>query len=215
MIYTEETAVTIANYLLDIQAIKINTEAPFVWASGLRSPIYCDNRIALSYPKIRTIIKQQLTAACKKYFSDAGLVAGVATAGIPQGALLAETLGLPFAYVRSAKKSHGMSNQIEGKISEGEKAVVVEDLVSTGKSSLSAVEALREAGVVVTGMLSIFTYGLPMATVNFQKAQCPLVSLSDYEHLINVALDRNYITTNQRTSLQQWRKSPQEWSKSM
>ncbi len=211
IIYNEDSAKTIAAYLLEIDAIKLNTEKPFVWASGLHSPIYCDNRISLSYPEIRTFIKNELVKACNEHFGNADIIAGVATAGIPQGALIADKLNLPFVYVRSAKKSHGLTNQIEGHYSKGQKAVVVEDLVSTGKSSLAAVDALKEAGVEVLGMLSIFTYQLPVAQQNFEIKNIKLISLSGYEFLIETALKNNYITETELQSLKRWRQNPERW----
>ncbi len=211
MIYKKETAEKIAAYLLEINAIKLNTEKPFVWASGLNSPIYCDNRISLSYPQIRSFIKNEIVNACKGHFAGAELIAGVATAGIPQGALVADKLNLPFVYVRSAKKSHGLTNRIEGFYTKGQKVVVIEDLVSTGKSSLAAVDALRNEGLEVLGMISIFTYQLPVAEQNFEKHNCKLVSLSGYEYLIETALKNNYITGKQLLSLKKWRQNPEEW----
>lgn len=212
MIYTEETARLVALHLLEIKAIKLNIREPFTWASGLHSPIYCDNRIALSYPVIRTFIRQQLAAAANEHFEGVQMVSGVATAGIPQGTLIAQELGLPFTYVRSSKKNHGMANQIEGMVSEGQTAVVVEDLVSTGKSSLIAVEALRNAGVDVKGMLAIFSYSLPLAHTNFEKASCKLITLSDFPHLIKVAQEENYIKNDDLKSLEKWRDDPEKWS---
>ncbi len=212
MIYSDETAETIARNLLEIHAIKLSPDKPFTWASGLRSPIYCDNRIALSFPVIRTYIRQQLVNAATEHFGQTELISGVATAGIAQGVLVAQEMGLPFSYVRSSQKSHGMTNQIEGFIRKGQSAVVIEDLVSTGKSSLNAVEALREAGIKVKGMLSIFTYGLAVADENFEKAKCKLISLSDYDNLIQVALENKYISHEDLFSLQNWRKNPKEWS---
>jgi len=212
MIYTEETAKLVALHLLEIKAIKLNIKQPFTWASGLHSPIYCDNRIALSYPVIRTFIRQQLAAAANEHFEGVQMISGVATAGIPQGTLLAQELGLPFTYVRSSKKNHGMTNQIEGMVHDGQTAVVVEDLVSTGKSSLIAVEALRNAGVDVKGMLAIFSYDLPLALANFEKASCKLITLSDFPHLIKVAQEENYIKNGDLKSLEKWREDPEKWS---
>jgi orotate phosphoribosyltransferase len=212
MITNQETAAKVAASLLKIKAIKLNGTNPFTWASGLRSPIYCDNRISLSYPDVRTYIKQEIAAVVKEHFGSVDVIAGVATAGIPQGALVAEELGLPFIYVRSEKKSHGMTNMIEGKVNEGQSVVVIEDLVSTGKSSLNAVFALREAGVAVAGMVSIFSYGLKVAEDNFVNAGCKLVSLSDYDNLIKQAAETNYIDQAQMKSLLEWRGNPQAWS---
>lgn len=212
MIYSEETAVQVALHLLKVKAIKLSPENPFTWASGLHSPIYCDNRVSLSYPKVRNYIRQQLYRAASTFFPETDVVVGVATAGIPQGVLVAEEMDLPFAYVRSKKKEHGMTNQIEGHVAPGQKALVVEDLISTGKSSLMAVSALREAGVEVLGMLSVFTYGLEIADNNFSEASCRLVSLSDYNHLIKAAVQQKYILDEAKESLSQWRKNPELWS---
>lgn len=212
MIYNNDTAAKVAVSLLQINAIKLNNTQPFTWASGLRSPIYCDNRKALSYSEIRTYIRQELVKAIADYFGDINVIAGVATAGIPQGVLVAQEMGLPFVYVRSSKKEHGMTNQIEGVINEGQSVVVIEDLVSTGKSSLNAVHALREVKANVKGMAAIFSYGLPVAEQNFKNANCSLVVLSDYNALIKEAIDKNYITETDKLSLLEWRKDPQAWS---
>jgi orotate phosphoribosyltransferase len=212
MILNSETAAVTAENLLQIKAIKLNVRDPFTWASGLRSPIYCDNRITLSYPGLRNHISRQLTAAVKEFFKDTEVIAGVATAGIPQGVLVAEALGLPFVYVRSAKKSHGLTNQIEGRLEKGRSVVVVEDLVSTGKSSLAAVDALRQAGANVKGMVAIFTYGLEIADLNFKEKACKLITLSDYNHLIEKAAAINYIDKNDKQTLMEWRSNPQAWS---
>ncbi len=212
MITNPETATKVALHLLKINAIKLSPDKPFTWASGLHSPIYCDNRLALSYPVIRDFIRQELANAVKDNFKDANLVVGVATAGIPQGVLIAQELNLPFAYVRSAAKSHGMTNRIEGYTQKGQTAVVVEDLVSTGKSSLTAVKALRNAGIQIAGMVSVFTYDLPIAKDNFEKANCRLVSLSNYPHLMDAALSNNFIDKSMLNSLYAWRSDPQKWS---
>ena len=212
MIFSEETAVQVALHLLEVKAIKLSPEDPFTWASGLNSPIYCDNRISLSFPEVRNYIRQQLYRAATTFFPATDVVVGGATAGIPQGVLVAEEMDLPFAYVRAKKKEHGMSNQIEGQVKPGQKALVVEDLVSTGKSSLAAVDALRDAGVEVLGMVSVFTYGLEIADQNFNAASCRLVSLSDYDHLIKAAVQQKYIQTGALESLSQWRKNPAGWS---
>jgi len=212
MIYNSDSAVKIAESLLQIKAIKLNNKEPFTWASGLKSPIYCDNRVALSYPKIRTYIRQQIVEAIEEKFGQVDVIAGVATAGIPQAALVAATLGLPLVYVRSSEKKHGMTNKIEGVINEGQSVVVIEDLVSTGKSSLNAVDALRDAGASVKGMVAIFTYGLQKAEDNFEKANCQLVTLSDYDTLVNIATQSEYISNNDLLSLMDWRKDPPAWS---
>ena len=212
MNYKKEVAETIASYLLEIQAIKLNSTNPFTWASGLKSPIYCDNRIALSYPDKRLYIKQQLANVIKDNFSDVEVIAGVATAGVPQGALVADELGLPFVYIRSSAKAHGMTNKIEGKLDNGQKVVVIEDLISTGKSSLNAVDALRESGADVLGMVAIFTYGLDIATENFSQKNCKLVSLSNYNTMIGKAVADKYVTPLEEQSLLEWSKSPKIWS---
>lgn len=208
----QETALALANFLLQIKAIKLNPANPFTWASGLKSPIYCDNRITLSYPQIRTFIREAFSRMCIDRFGKPDIIAGVATGGIPQGALVAQDLGLPFCYVRSEAKSHGLNNQVEGIVPQGASVVVIEDLVSTGKSSLAAVEALREKGANIKGMMAIFTYQLSAATEAFKKANCELTTISNYEALIKKALEENYVTDNQMQSLLEWRKSPQAWS---
>jgi orotate phosphoribosyltransferase len=210
----ESTAVPVAEMLLQIQAIKLSAEKPFTWSSGWKSPIYCDNRLSLSYPGIRHAIKLGLANAIRQNFADVEAIAGVATAGIPQGALVADELQLPFAYVRPKPKEHGMENLIEGKLSKGQKVVVVEDLVSTGGSSLKSVQALRDAGVEVLGMVCIFNYGFDVAEKNFADADVPLISLSDYNHLLAFALRQNYITDNDVISLKAWRVDPANWKRS-
>ena len=212
MNYKNEVAEIIASYLLEIHAIKLNSKNPFTWASGLRSPIYCDNRIALSYPNKRTYIKNQLASAIKDNFSDVDVIAGVATAGVPQGALVADELGLPFVYIRSSAKAHGMTNKIEGKLEKGQAVVVIEDLISTGKSSLNAVDALRDAGANVAGMIAIFTYGLDIAKENFVNKDCKLITLSDYDTMIGKAVSDNYVSSEEESSLMKWSKNPKQWS---
>ncbi len=209
----EETAGKIAAMLLQIQAIKLNTEKPFSWSSGWKSPIYCDNRLSLSYPEIRNTIKHALAQAIRENFFTAESIAGVATAGIAQGALVADLLNLPFLYVRPKPKDHGMENLIEGKIVKRQKVVVVEDLVSTGGSSLKATEALREAGLDVLGMVSIFNYGFDIATRNFYDANTSLISLCDYPNLLKYALDEQFISEDQMISLKAWRVDPANWKK--
>lgn len=204
----------IANYLLQTKAVKlinIEKDKPFTWASGWKSPIYCDNRITLSFPEIRTFIKDELARSVKENFGDAEVIAGVATGAIAQGALVADMLQLPFVYIRSAAKTHGMSNMIEGKLDKGKKVVVIEDLVSTGKSSLAAVEAIREAGAEVLGMVAIFTYGFDNAEENFKAANCKLITLSNYNTLISLAIKNSYVSGKDLGSLENWRKSPQTW----
>lgn len=199
--------------LLQVQAIKLNTEKPFTWSSGWKSPIYCDNRLALSYPAVRKSIKEGLTQVIRENFFTAEAIAGVATAGIPQGALVADSMDLPFIYVRPKPKDHGMENLIEGKVTKDQKVVIIEDLVSTGGSSLKAAQALRDAGFNVLGMVSIFNYGFDIATRNFYEANISLISLSDYSHLLTYALQENYITESELISLKAWRVDPANWKK--
>jgi orotate phosphoribosyltransferase len=201
----------VAAFLLEIKAIKLNANDPFTWASGWKSPIYCDNRISLSYPEVRTYIKEALCKVIKEKYPNAEAIAGVATAGIPQGALVAEAMGLPFVYVRSKPKGHGMENMIEGKVTPGQKVVVIEDLISTGGSSLKASQDLIDAKFEVLGMAAIFTYGFPLADENFQKAKIELVTLSDYEAMLPIAVSEGYLTEDQVLSLQEWRQDPGSW----
>lgn len=212
MITNNDMAVKTANFLLTVKAVKLNNEHPFTWASGRKSPIYCDNRVTLSYPEIRTFIRQRFVDAVREMWGDVDVIAGVATGGIAQGALVAQELGKPFVYVRSEQKSHGLTNQIEGEIHEGQSVVVIEDLVSTGKSSLIAVRALREKGCVVKGMAAIFTYGLQVAADNFAKEDVELVTLTDYDTLIGVAKEEEYIHAHELESLAAWRVNPEKWS---
>ena len=209
---TNETAAQMANFLLQIKAIKLNNEHPFTWASGRKSPIYCDNRITLSYPEIRTFIRQSFVDVVNECWGNVDVIAGVATGGIAQGALVAQELGKPFVYVRSEAKSHGLTNQIEGEIHEGQSVVVIEDLVSTGKSSLIAVHALREKGCIVKGMAAIFTYGLDVAAKNFAEADVELHTLTNYDTLIEVASREEYIRPADQESLAAWRRNPEAWS---
>ena len=208
-----DTASKVAEFLLQIKAIKLQPDDPFVWASGWNSPIYCDNRIALSYPRVRTYIRQELVKLIEDKFGRPDIIAGVATAAIAQGALVSEALGLPFVYVRSSAKDHGRQNTIEGEVAPGQTAVVIEDLVSTGGSSLKAVEELKKNGVIVKGLVSIFSYGFDTATDNFKKVACPFYSLCDYETLLKQALDTGYIKEADLTMLQDWRKDPSNWKK--
>lgn len=210
-IWDHETAGLVAQQLLEIKAIKLQPTKPFTWASGWKSPIYCDNRLSLSYPKVRSMIKGELVKLVQAKFPEAEAVAGVATAGIPQGALLADALNLPFLYVRSKPKGHGMGNSIEGKVTAGQKVLVVEDLVSTGGSSLKAVEDLREAGFHVLGMIAIFTYGFDIARENFKSAGVKLICLSDYESLLPQAIKDQYVSDADLSSLSTWRKDPGNW----
>ncbi|UKJ09047.1 orotate phosphoribosyltransferase [Solitalea lacus] len=208
-----ESAIKIAEFLLQIKAIKLQPENPFTWTSGWKSPIYCDNRVSLSHPTVRTYIRQQLTSLINEEFGAVGAIAGVATAGIPQGVLVAQDLGLPFAYVRSEAKKHGMGNQIEGELKPGERVVVIEDLISTGKSSLAAVESLRAAGCDVAGLVSIFNYGFPQTEEAFKEAKCVFHSLSNYNVLIETALKHGFIQESQLDALGAWRKDPATWGK--
>jgi orotate phosphoribosyltransferase len=207
------TSKKIAAMLLETKAVKLNVEQPFKWSSGWNSPIYCDNRVTLSYSEVRTFIKKSLAKAIKKAFPDVEAIAGVATAGIAQGALVAEALGLPFLYVRPKPKEHGMGNQIEGRIEAGQKIVVIEDLISTGSSSLKAVDAIREAGAEVLGMAAIFTYGFKIADNNFKEKDIKLLTLSNYNHLIEEAIAQNYIPPTALDSLKKWRRNPEKWGK--
>lgn len=201
----------IARQLLAANAVKLRPAEPFTWSSGWKSPIYCDNRITLSYPETRTFIKNALAQAIRQQFPGVEILAGVATAGIAQGALVADVLNLPYCYVRPEPKQHGMGNQIEGRFETGRKVVVIEDLISTGGSSLKVVEALRQAGAEVLGMAAIFTYGFAVATENFAKAGVELLCLSDYNTLIQEAQTLNYISADQLASLTRWRENPAEW----
>ena len=201
----------VAEFLLQIKAIKLQPTNPFTWASGWKSPFYCDNRATVSHPTIRTYIRQNLTKLITEEFGNVECVAGVATAGIPQGVLVAQELGLPFVYVRAKAKEHGTGSLIEGEIFEGQRVVVVEDLVSTGKSSLQAVDALRAAGYNVAGLVAIFTYGFDAAAENFKKANCRFATLSNYKALINYAEEHQYITKADVELLQKWREAPAEW----
>jgi orotate phosphoribosyltransferase len=208
-----DVALKTAEYLLQIKAIKLNLQNPFTWASGWKSPIYCDNRKTLSYPKIRTYIRQQFADLIREEFGVPDVIAGVATGAIAQGALVAQELGLPFVYVRSEPKSHGLTNLIEGVIESGQSVVVIEDLISTGGSSLKAVEALREVGCDVKGMAAIFTYEFPKAIESFKKANCRLVTLSNYSALLLQAVDSKFIKESDLEHLSIWREAPQLWGK--
>ena len=212
MIFDQQAAVKTAKYLLQINAIKLSPENPFVWASGWKSPIYCDNRITLSYPGIRNYISDQLAFQIKSIYKDEKIIiAGVATGAIGIGMLVAQKLNLPFVYVRPQQKKHGKKNQIEGYIPPNSKVVVIEDLISTGKSSLIAVEAIKNKGYDVLGMLGIFTYGFKIADDNFKKNKIKLNTLSDYDTLISEALSQNIIELDSLTKLNEWKKSPNSW----
>lgn len=208
-----EIAKNVASELLRIGAIKIQPTKPFTWASGWKSPIYCDNRLSLSFPEVRSVIKGYLKEVASTDFAEVEAIAGVATAGIPQGALLADLMDLPFLYVRSKPKGHGMENMIEGKLGKGQKVVLVEDLVSTGGSSIKAANDIREAGGEVLGMLAIFTYGFDVAVQNFEKANIPLTCLSNYHYLLEEALKKDYIQEKEQATLKDWRDNPAEWGK--
>jgi orotate phosphoribosyltransferase len=207
----EQTASPVASLLLKIGAIKINHKQPFTWSSGLKSPIYCDNRLALSYPEVRSYVKNGLVHSVKTYYPQAECIAGVATAGIAHGALVAEELTLPFVYVRPRPKEHGMGNLIEGKIVKGQKVVLVEDLISTGGSSLKAAQAMKEAGFHPLGMVAIFTYGFDAAEKNFEQSRLPLICLSDFPHLLQEAVKQNYISENDLVYIKSWRLDPANW----
>ena len=212
MINNTDMAAQTAEFLLKVKAVKLNNEHPFTWASGRKSPIYCDNRVTLSYPEIRTFIRQRFSEIVTDQWGDVDVIAGVATGGIAQGALVAQELGKPFVYVRSEQKSHGLTNQIEGEIHSGQSVVVIEDLVSTGKSSLIAVKALREKGCVVKGMAAIFTYGLQVAADNFAAENVDLFTLTDYDTLVQVAQQHEYVRPEDFESLAAWRLNPERWS---
>jgi orotate phosphoribosyltransferase len=205
------TAHQVAAFLLETQAVKLNPAHPFKWSSGWNSPIYCDNRVTLSFPHIRSFIKQELAELIKNNFKSAEAIAGVATAGIAQGALVADLLEMPFLYVRPQPKSHGMGNQIEGKLIEGQKVVLIEDLISTGGSSLKAAEAVKAAGGEVVGMAAIFTYGFEIAEQNFKDANIPLLCLSNYNELTQAAVANGYIPEDAMQTLAEWRSSPATW----
>lgn len=209
----DERAFKTAEYLLQIKAIKLNPAEPFTWASGWKSPIYCDNRKTLSYPQIRTFLRKEMVTIIEDEFGDVDLIAGVATGGIALGVLVAQDLGLPFAYVRATEKKHGLGNQIEGVVESGQSVVVIEDLISTGKSSLSAVAALREVGCQVKGMIAIFTYEFPQAIKAFQSAKCNLFTISSYSHLIKQAIDSEYVFAEHAEILSKWREDPANWGK--
>ena len=208
----DDTAYKVAEFLLQIKAIKLQPENPFTWASGIKSPIYCDNRKTLSYPKIRNFIRQHFVQTINNHFPMPDLIAGVATGGIAIGVLVAQEMGLPFVYVRSEEKKHGLTNMIEGHFESGQNVVVIEDLISTGGSSLKAVEALREKGCLVKGMAAIFTYGFEESVQNFKKAKCRLETLTNYDTLIETAVKKEYINEKDLDSLKKWRQKPKTWA---
>jgi len=207
----ENSAKKIAEYLLQIKAIKLQPSNPFTWASGWKSPIYCDNRKTLSFPEVRSFIRDSFAEIVKLHYPDAELIAGVATGAIAHGVLVAENLGLPFIYVRSEAKEHGLGNQIEGYFEKGQKVVVIEDLISTGGSSLGAVKALREAGCDLLGMAAIFTYEFKKAEDGFASAKCELHTLSNYTALLSVAVGSGYVSEQDVETLKKWRLDPSSW----
>jgi orotate phosphoribosyltransferase len=211
MIFNKDTAIKTAELLLQINAIKLNSKNSFTWASGWKSPIYCDNRIILSFPAIRNYIKDEFAKNIEKQFGKPDVIAGVATGAIGIGVLVAEVLAVPFVYVRPEAKKHGRLNQIEGFFQSGQNVVVVEDLISTGKSSLLTVDALREAGGNIKGMAAIFSYGFEIANQNFKNANVDLFTLSNYENLLALAVSKEYITENEEEILKKWRNNPSEW----
>ncbi|WP_437399384.1 orotate phosphoribosyltransferase [Flagellimonas lutimaris] len=211
MVLNKEIAKKTAELLLQINAIKLEPENPFTWASGWKSPIYCDNRIMLSYPMVRNFVREEIAKQVEQLYGKPDVIAGVATGAIGVGILVAEALGLPFVYVRPKPKEHGRQNQIEGYFEPGQSVVVIEDLISTGNSSLNAVKALKEQNADIKGMIAIFTYGFPVSSENFEKEGVELHTLSDYENLIEQASDTNYIQENQLQTLLEWRSNPQEW----
>jgi len=207
-----ELAKNCARNLLSIKAVKLSPSQPFTWASGLKSPIYCDNRKTLSYPAVRTAVRDGLAEMVKTHYPAAEVIAGVATGAIAQGALVAELLGLPFVYVRSEEKKHGLTNIVEGVVEAGQKVVVIEDLVSTGQSSLKAVDALRNIDCEVLGMVAIFTYNFPIASQRFEDAKVSLHTLTDYNILVEEAVNEHYVASAEMETLNQWRKDPAAWA---
>lgn len=211
MIFNNVIAREVAEYLLEIKAVVLSPKEPFTWASGIKSPIYCDNRKTLSYPKVRNLIKTAFADIISEEFKGVEVIAGVATAGIPHGALVADVLSLPFVYVRDKAKGHGLENQIEGKLEKGQKVVVIEDLISTGGSSFKAVEALRSAGAEVLGLGAIFTYGFEKSVKLFEENSCPFFTLSDYATLLEIAIKNDYIKANDKAELLKWYQNPETW----
>lgn len=203
----------VASMLLEVGAIKINSQDPFTWASGWKSPIYCDNRLSLSFPELRSYIKEQLVSQINTSYAGVGGIAGVATAGIPQGAMVADALNLPFVYVRASPKSHGLENLVEGLVRPGQKIVVVEDLISTGGSSVKAALALRELGFEVIGLAAIFTYGFEVSNQNFKTANLPFFTLTDYNTLLDVAVEENKVQADELNFLREWRENPADWGR--
>jgi orotate phosphoribosyltransferase len=211
MILNKDTAKKTAELLLQVKAIKLNPSDPFNWASGWKSPIYCDNRVTLSYPPVRIFLKEEIAKIVEKEFGKPDVIAGVATGAIAIGILVAQELGVPFIYVRPEPKKHGRKNQIEGHLERGQNVVVIEDLISTGTSSLNAVVALKEAGAVVKGMVAIFTYGFDLAIENFKDKNIDLVTLSNYDNLLEQALESSYISEKELSTLREWRREPSTW----
>lgn len=205
------TSAQLSEYLLQIKAIQLNVQNPFTWASGWKSPVYCDNRILLSFPEVRNFVKAELVKIVQEKFPEANCVAGVATAGIPHGAMIADALGLPMVYVRDKPKGHGMQNTIEGRLPENAKVVVIEDVISTGKSSLKAVDDLRAAGAEILGMAAIYTYEFEIAKERFESYQIPLYTITSYSALIPVAVDQGYVSSEYNNTLAEWRKDPASW----
>lgn len=211
MIYNNVIAREVAEYLLEIKAVVLKPDEPFTWASGLKSPIYCDNRKTLSYNKVRTYLKTAFAEIISEEFKSADVIAGVATAGIPHGVLVADVLNKPFVYVRDKPKAHGMENLIEGRLEAGQKVVVIEDLISTGGSSLKSVVALRAAGAEVLGLGAIFTYGFQKAITAFEEADCKFFTLSDYATLLDVAIKQDYVKAEEKETLLNWYQNPDGW----
>ncbi|QTD37165.1 orotate phosphoribosyltransferase [Polaribacter batillariae] len=212
MILNKDTAKKTAELLLQVKAIKLSPKTPFHWASGWKSPIYCDNRVTLSYPPVRIFLKEEIAKIVEQDYGKPDVIAGVATGAIAIGILVAQELGVPFIYVRPEPKKHGRKNQIEGHLESGQNVVVIEDLISTGNSSLNAVAALKQAGAVVKGMVAIFSYGFEIADKNFKEKNVRLSTLSNYENLLEQALDSNYISDKELITLHEWRKNPSEWN---
>ena len=211
MILHKDIAKKTAEVLLQVKAIKLSPTEPFTWASGWKSQIYCDNRVTLSYPPVRVFLKEEISKIVESKYGKQDVIAGVATGAIAIGVLVAQELGVPFIYVRPEPKSHGRKNQIEGHLENGQNVVVIEDLISTGKSSLNAVKALKESGATVKGMVAIFSYGFDLASENFKNSNVDLTTLSDYSHLLEQAMDSKYITEKELDTLTDWRKNPENW----
>ncbi len=212
MILNKDTAKKTAELLLQVKAIKLSPNDPFTWASGWKSPIYCDNRVTLSYPPVRNFLKEKIAKLVEEKYGKPDVIAGVATGAIAIGVLVAQELGVPFVYVRPEPKKHGRKNQIEGHLESGQNVVVVEDLISTGKSSLNAIKALKESGATVKGMVAIFSYGFSIASEAFEEFNLDFTTLSNYEELLEQALESNYINEKELITLESWRLNPSEWN---